>query len=70
MVSACADGFDLRRDVGIAPYKDRQNPVGRDAHITPYSNRAKRTFSLHSSLFTLHSNKKPLPLGSGFCMLF
>jgi hypothetical protein len=24
-VSADADGFDLRRDVGIAPYKDRQS---------------------------------------------
>ena len=55
-VSACADKYDSRRDVGIAPYKD-SNPVGqfqsRGAHLF-FS-----LFSLHSSLY----KKITLPLG-------
>ena len=40
MVSADADGFDLRRD----------------AHITPYSNRAERTaLKLHTPHSTFHT---------------
>ena len=64
-VSACADGLECGSFVND-PYKRRSHfpsLVGA-IHESPGFNRAKRTFSLHSSLFILHSIKNH-PAGAG-----
>ena len=55
-VSACADKFDSRRDLGIAPYIDCQS-----RRAISIARSAPFLFTLLSSLFTLE--KITLPLG-------